>query len=44
MAVITMEAVVLVSKPLIRIPLQLAGKSQGSFVLNLHQNLVDRGS
>ena len=41
MAVITMEAAVLVSRPLIKIPLQLAEKVQGSFILDLHQNLVD---
>ena len=44
MTVITMEAVVLVSRPLIRISLQFARKNQGSFVLNLHQDLVDWGN
>ena len=41
MAVITVEAVVFVSRPFIRISFQLTGKVQGSFVLNLHQDLVD---
>ena len=44
MAVITVEAAVLFSRPFIRISLQLARKSQGPFILNLHQDLVDRGS
>ena len=44
MAVITVEAAVFVSRPFIRISLQLAEKGQSSFVFNLHQDLVDRGS
>ena len=36
MAVITVEAAILVSRPFIRISLQLAKKGQGSFVFNLH--------
>ena len=44
MTVVTVEAAVLVSRPLIRIFLQLAGKCQGSFFLDLHQGLVDWGS
>ena len=44
MIVVTVEAVVLVSGSLIRISLQLAGKCQGSFVIDLHQDLVNLGS
>ena len=44
MAVIMVEAAVFVSRPFIRISLQLAEKGQSSFVFNLHQDLVDRGS
>ena len=44
MTVITMKVVVLVSGPLIGVSLQLAEKCQGSFFLDLHQDLVDRGS
>ena len=44
MAVITMETAILISRPLIRVSLQLTRKGQGSFVLNLHQYLVDRSS
>ena len=36
MAVITVESAILVSRPLIRVSIQLAEKGQGSFVLNLH--------
>ena len=43
MTVVTMEVAILVSRPFIRISLQLARKCQGSFVLDLHQDLVDRG-
>ena len=42
--VITIKAAILVSRPLIGVSLQLVGKCQGSFVLNLYQDLVDRGS
>ena len=42
--VITVETTVLVSRPFIRASLQLARKGQGSFVLNLHQDLIDRDS
>ena len=42
MAMIMVEAIVLVPRPFVRISLQFAGKGQGSFILNLHQNLVDR--
>ena len=38
------EAAVLVSRPFIRISLQLAEKGQGFFILNLHPDLVDWGS
>ena len=41
MTMVTVEAAILVSRPLIRISLQLAKKGQGSFVLDLHQDLVD---
>ena len=44
MAVITVEAAILVSRPFIRISLQLAKKGQGSFVFNLHQDLVNLGN
>ena len=44
MAVITVEATVLIPRPFIKISLQLAEKDHGSFILNLHQNLVDQGS
>ena len=44
MIVFMVETTILVSRPLIRISLQLARKGQGSFVLDLHQDLVDRGS
>ena len=44
MTMVTVEAAILVSRPLIRISLQLARKGQGSFVLDLHQDLVDQGS
>ena len=43
MTVITVGAIILVSRPLIRISLQLARKGQSSFVLNLHQDLVNPG-
>ena len=43
MVVITVKVVVLVSSPLIGVSLQLAGKCQGSFILDLHQDLVDWG-
>ena len=36
MTMITVEAAVLVSRPFIRVSLQVARKGQGSFVLNLH--------
>ena len=42
MTVIMVKAAVLVSGPFIRVSFQLAGKCQGSFVLDLHQDLVDR--
>ena len=44
MVVITVKAAILVYRPLIRISFQFVGKGQGSFVLNLHQDLVDLGS
>ena len=42
--VIMVETAVLVFRPFIRISLQLANKGQGSFVYDLHQDLVNRGS
>ena len=44
MIVFMVETAILVSRPLIRISLQLTRKGQGSFVLDLHQDLVDRGN
>ena len=44
MVVIMVEVAILVSRPLIWISLQLAREGQGSFVLNLHQDLVDWSS
>ena len=44
MTVITMKMTVLVFGPLIGVSLQLTEKCQGFFVLDLHQDLVDRGS
>ena len=43
MTVITVKTAILVSGPLIEISFQLARKFQGSFVLDLHQDLVNRG-
>ena len=43
MDMIMVETVVLVSRPLARVPLQLARECQGSFVLDLHQDLINRG-
>ena len=36
MTMVMVEAVVLISRPFIRVSLQLTRKGQGSFVLNLH--------
>ena len=44
MAVVAVESAILVSRPLIKVSLQLSWKGQGSFILNLYQDLVDRGS
>ena len=44
MTMVTVKATILVSKPLIRISLQLAEKCQSSFVFDLHQDLVDWGN
>ena len=44
MIVVTVKTAVLVSEPLIGIPLQLAEECQDSFIFDLHQDLVDRGS
>ena len=44
MIVVTVEAAILVSRPLIGISLQLAEKCQGSFIFDLHQDLVDWGN
>ena len=43
MAIIMVETTVLVSGPLTRISFQLAKECQGSFVLDLYQDLVNRG-
>ena len=43
MTMITVEMAVLVSRSLLRISVQLTKRGQGSFVLDLHQDLVDRG-
>ena len=44
MAVIMVEAAILVSRSLIWISLQLVEEGRGSFVLNQHQDLVDWSS
>ena len=44
MTVITVEAAILVSRPFIETSFQRAGKCQGSFVFDVHQDLVDRCS
>ena len=44
MTVIIMKVAVLVSKPLIKVSLHLVKKCQGSFVFDLHQDLVNWGS
>ena len=41
MTVVTVEMTVLVYRPLIKISLQHTKKGQGSFVLDLHQDLVN---
>ena len=43
MTLITVKTIILVSGPLIGVFLQLARKCQGSFVLDLHQDLIDWG-
>ena len=43
MTIITMKMTVLVSRPLPRVSLQLARKHQGSFILYLHQDLINWG-
>ena len=43
MTVVTVETTVLVSGPLSRVSLWLAKKCQGSFNLDLHQDLISRG-
>ena len=40
---VTMETTVLVSGPLAKVSLQLAREHQGSFILDLHQNLINLG-
>ena len=40
---VTVETTVLVSGPLARVSLQLAREHQGSFILDLHQNLINLG-
>ena len=44
MIMITVKMEILVPKPLIRIPFQLARECQSSVVLDLRQDLVDWGS
>ena len=44
MIVVTVKTAVLVSEPLIGIPLQLVEECQDSFIFYLHQDLVNRGS
>jgi len=43
MTMIMMETAVLVSRPLAGVSLQLARECQGSFVLDLHQDLINWG-
>ena len=40
---IVVETTVLVSRPLTRVSLQLAKECRGSFVFDLHQDLINRG-
>ena len=43
MTVVAVETTVLVFGSLVRVSLQLARECQGTFVLDLHQDLVNRG-
>ena len=43
MTVVTVETTVLVSIPFTRVSLQLAREHQGSFILDLHQDLINWG-
>ena len=44
MTVVLVKMIILISKPLIGISLQLAGPRQRCIVLDLHQDLIDKGS
>ena len=43
MIMVTVKTTVFVSGPLARVSLQLARECQGSFILDLHQDLINRG-
>ena len=43
MAVVSMEAAILILRAPIWVPLQLSGVGQGFLILDLHQDLVYRG-
>ena len=43
MTVVVVEATIFVSRPLARVFLQLARECQGSFILDLHQDLINWG-
>ena len=43
MTVVEVETTVLVSRPFARVSLQLAKECQGSFILDLHQDLINWG-
>ena len=43
MTVVTVETTILVSEPFARVSLYLARECQGPFVLDLHQDLINRG-
>ena len=44
MIVVMVKTAILVSRPLTRISFKITRKCQGSFILDLHQDLVDRGN
>ena len=44
MTMVTVEATILIPRSFIGISLQLVGECQGSFVFNLHQDLIDWGN
>lgn len=43
MTVVTMETAVFISRPFDRVSFQLAQEGQGSFILDLHQDLINGG-